>query len=184
MKGKNVSCILATCVLLTFGLAGYDHAHSKEHPEEKAKATTRPAVTKKALAQAIIAHIRTASAREGGFFKVRDEKKQEEFKLTLDKVHKDKLAKVGPQLYFVCADFKASNGKVYDLDFFMKGAAAEDLKVTEISVHKESGEERYTWHKKGGFWVKKSVGGASAEEHPKKQPSGEPPAEHPAEHPG
>jgi len=71
-----------------------------------------------------------------------------------DKIQMDKLTGLGNDSYFACADFKASNGKVYDLDIFMNGESTDDLAVTEISVHKEEGVERYGWKEEGGVWVK------------------------------
>ena len=65
----------------------------------------------------------------------------------------DKLAKVGEGVYFACCDFTASDGKTYDLDFFM----SEDphgLAVSEIAVHKVAGVPRYGWQEKGGVWTK------------------------------
>ena len=36
----------------------------------------------------------------------------------------------------------------------MNGKSTDDLAVTEISVHKEEGVERYGWKEKRGVWVK------------------------------
>ena len=65
----------------------------------------------------------------------------------------DRLTGIGNDTYFACADFQASNGKVYDLDIFMNGETTDDLAVTEISVHKEEGAERYGWREEDGVWV-------------------------------
>jgi hypothetical protein len=76
-------------------------------------------------------------------------------KLTLEKVHKERLSHIGDDVYFACADFNADNGKVYDLDIFLQGKNTDNLTVAEISVHKENGEARYGWQKQEGIWVKK-----------------------------
>ena len=78
----------------------------------------------------------------------------EVLQLDLLKIHMDRLTGIGNDTYFACADFKASNGKVYDLDIFMKGQSADHLAVTEIIVHKEEGAERYGWSEQNGIWVK------------------------------
>jgi len=39
---------------------------------------------------------------------------------------------------------KQSEGKLYDLDFFVESMHGQ-LKVTEISIHKEQGIPRYNW---------------------------------------
>ena len=41
----------------------------------------------------------------------------------------DRLTGLGNDVYFACADFQASNGKVYDLDIFMNGKSSENLGV-------------------------------------------------------
>ncbi|MGH7944137.1 MAG: hypothetical protein ACREF9_03895, partial [Opitutaceae bacterium] len=67
--------------------------------------------------------------------------------LKLDRVHRERLSQVGPDLYFVCADFKTADGtKTCDLDFFVQGTSKDNLKVVpgKTSVHKEDGKERYT----------------------------------------
>ena len=66
----------------------------------------------------------------------------------------DRLTGLGNDVYFACADFQASNGKVYDLDIFMNGKSSENLGVTKIIVHKEDGVQRYSWREKDGVWVK------------------------------
>ncbi len=92
-------------------------------------------------------------------------------------MHKDRLSRVGKEVYFACADFRTPAGKVYDLDIFMKGPAKDRLQVTEIAIHKEQGEPRYTWHEEGGIWKKKPV---TPPEKAKKEHSKR---EHPTEHP-
>jgi hypothetical protein len=87
--------------------------------------------------------------------------------LKLDHVHRDRLSRVGPDLYFVCADFKTVDGaKTYDLDFFVQGPSKDSLKVVpgKTSVHKENGNARYTWmqNQKTGTWEQKPVGSAPA----------------------
>ena len=90
-----------------------------------------------------------------GAFLVIDPKTNKALKLTLEKVHKERLSHVGDNVYFACADFNADNGKVYDLDIFLHGKNTDNLTVTEISVHKEDGEARYGWQEENGIWVKK-----------------------------
>ncbi|KKK65894.1 hypothetical protein LCGC14_2969540, partial [marine sediment metagenome] len=101
-----------------------------------------------------------------GYFVAFDEKVGKELKLTLDKVHRKRLSKVGEDLYFACADFKTPGGRIYDLDVFMKGADKDNLTFSKFSIHKEAGKERYTWYEKDGIWKKKPV--KHGREHPKK----------------
>jgi len=60
--------------------------------------------------------------------------------------------------YFACADLKNADGHMYDLDVFMSGPDKDHLAVTEVSVHKKDGKERYTWAQKGGVWKKEPSG--------------------------
>ena len=170
-----------TFVLVSFGLGGCDkNEHPAEHPEEVAGAA---ALTKGQLADAIEAYVAKEAKLHGGYFVAMDEKTGEELKLKLDKVHRKRLSKVGKDLYFACADFITDEGKVYDLDVFMKGSDKDNLTFSKFSIHKEAGKERYTWYEQEGVWKKKFIG-QQVEEHPKEHPkedSKEPPKEHPKE---
>ncbi|MDW7681750.1 MAG: hypothetical protein SCK70_14405 [bacterium] len=145
--------------LLIFGLASgaFAQEHPKEHPAEHPKEAAKSAtvsVTKEMMAEAIESYIKTDSALKGGYFTVYDAQAKAPLALKLDKVHQDKLAKVSDGIYFACSDFKATNGKMYDLDFFMK-ATDDGLKVSEVMIHKEAGKPRYRWVEKDGIWTRK-----------------------------
>jgi hypothetical protein len=73
--------------------------------------------------------------------------------LDLIKVHDDRLSNLGGGKYFACVDMKATDGKTYDIDFFMTGNPG-DMKVTETSVHKVNGKPLYNWKEEGGVWKK------------------------------
>ena len=164
--------------LMVLGCAPSGNAgeHPEEHPTKGEAKSGEKTLTKEDMAAAIEAHVKKETALKGGYFEVYDKKAKKQLKLTLVKVHKDRLSKVGEELYFACADFKTPEGKVYDLDIFMKGQDKDHMKVTEVSVHKEAEVARYTWYKEGGIWKKKPV----AEEHDHHEE--EHPEEHPSEH--
>jgi len=127
---------------------GTEHPeHPSEHPTSKKHAK----LTIVELAISIENYIQNDINLKGGFF-VYDNK--EILDLTLMKIHKERLSNIGGDTYFACADFKASNGKIYDLDIFMTGETQKNLDVTEINVHKENGKARYHWENKRGIWVK------------------------------
>ena len=177
---------------------GEGHDHAAEHPEEEmkegehpeeekkegehpeAKAAPKKPVTIAELAEAIEGYVNDEIELKGGCFLVYDGENEEPLALQLKKIHKDKLAKIEDRVYFACADFETPEGKVYDLDIFMEGASKGELKVTEITVHKESGERRYTWHEEDGIWKKKYPAG---KEPKPKAKEAEHPSEHPTEHP-
>ena len=127
-----------------------------EHPTAsiKPQVVQGEKITLQNLALAIESFVE-ADINLRGAFLVIDPNTEEVLKLTLEKVHKERLSYIGDDIYFACADFNADNGKVYDLDIFLHGKNTENLTVTEISVHKEDGAARYGWLEEGGIWVKK-----------------------------
>ena len=124
-----------------------------EHPSERPNTVKKPKLTISELAIAIENYINNDLALKGGFY-VFDKDNNEILDLSLIKIHKERLSNIGGDTYFACADFKASNGKIYDLDVFMTGKSQINLDVTEINVHKENGKARYLWRNQRGIWVK------------------------------
>jgi len=133
--------------------SGKKSEHSKEeHPEGEKKVD----VTKKMISKAIKEYVKRDSKLKGGYFLVYDKVDKKVLQLKLDRVHDDRLSKVSKGVYFACADFKNSDGVIYDLDVFMKGhKGGHHLKATEVSVHKKGGKARYGWVEKDGIWKKK-----------------------------
>lgn len=118
------------------------------------------------VAQPVESYVKQES-KDGGF-KIKDPQNGKQLSLTLDRVHRERLSQVGPDMFFACADFKAADGTLYDLDFFVQGKSKDNLRVLpdKTSVHKENGKERYTWalDAKKGIWEQKPVG-TKAKEH-------------------
>ena len=131
----------------------YLFSEHPEHPSEHPTTKKAPKLTISELAVAIENYIQNDIALKGGFY-IYDKNNNEILDLTLAKIHKERLSNIGGDTYFACADFQASNGKVYDLDVFMMGKSQDNLNVTEINVHKENGKARYLWKNKRGIWVK------------------------------
>lgn len=163
--------VLAVALLATAGFV-YAAEHPSEHPsgkmpmehmEEHMGEMQKPELTKEELAEAIRAYVEKESALKGGYFLVYDKIAGEPLVLSLKKVHKDRLATIGDGVYFACADFVTPEGKLYDLDIFMKGHDKGKLKVKKIKIHKEEGKERYTWYEENGIWKTKPAPGM--EEH-------------------
>ncbi|MGK7345463.1 MAG: hypothetical protein ACNS63_06605 [Candidatus Nitrospinota bacterium M3_3B_026] len=163
---------LMVLALLPLTFPSLSHASAGEHPKEHPKGDAREngAVTKEDLAKAVEDYVKKTAAKKGGHFTVYDGKENKKLSLTLTRVHKDRLSRVGPGTYFACADFVAENGDTYDLDIFMKGENAESLEATDVTIHKKNGAERYTWSEEDGVWVKKTSG--SGGEHPTEHPLG------------
>ncbi len=174
-KTQVLACMLAIVGVLMFGVAAFAQEHpehpakkdeKKEHPAKsdaaaKAEHPEHPnaataAVTKEMMAEAITGYVDKDATLKGGYFCVYDAKASAPLALALDKVHQDKLAKVSDGLFFACCDFKATNGTMYDLDFFMKSTPT-GLMVSEVAVHKEAGKPRYGWMEKDGVWSKQAM---------------------------
>jgi hypothetical protein len=68
-------------------------------------------------------------------------------------VHKDRLQALADGRYFACVDFKAADGTMVDVDFFLK-KDGDKLVVTDTSVHKIDGKARYNYEEKDGVWVR------------------------------
>ena len=121
-----------------------------EHPEDKAASE----MMLDALAVAITEYVERDAKLKGGFFLVYDTVDKKPLQLQLVKVHKDKLATLGDGVYFACTDMKAvDDGTVYDLDFFMM-ETDHGMEISEVTVHKKSGEPRYVWKEVDGVWTK------------------------------
>ncbi len=189
MTRQRLSSVMAAGIVLAIlgalSLEGCkQHEHPSEHPDNAVKSG---GLTQDQLADAIEGHIQKEAAAHDRAFPITDERSGQQLRLTLVKVHRDKLTKVGQDRYFACVDFKAPDGKLFDVDFFMDGPDREKLTFSKFTIHKEDGKERYTWHEEGGVWKQKPVEAVeeSKEEPPKqseKQPA-EQPQEHPSEHP-
>ena len=135
--------------LISLSFSFSEHPEHPEHPTTKKESQ----LTIAELAISIESYILNDMNLKGGFF-VYDKNNKEILDLTLMKIHKERLSNIGGDTYFACADFNASNGKIYDLDIFMTGKSQDNLDVTEINVHKENGKARYLWENQRGIWVK------------------------------
>jgi len=174
------------CVIIFAGLSSVgckNREHPAEHPEDTAQ---KAQITKDELADAIESYVKKQTSVQGGYFIVFDGEAGKKLSLTLDKVHRKRLSRVGEDTYFACADFETPEGKMYDLDVFMTGPDKDNLTFSKFMVHKEAGKERYTWYEQDGVWKTKKVEAPIEEhpgepEHPKEHPKE---SEHPAEHPG
>jgi hypothetical protein len=130
---------------------------STEHPQAtpSAGASQRSELEGHELAQAVRAYIDAQASRDNGHFDVYDPLAGKMLRLTLVQVHEDRLAALGRDAYFACADFKSNRGTVYDVDVFMK-QTPNGLEATDTAIHKVDGHPRYYWIEERGHWVKRS----------------------------
>ncbi len=149
---RTALLMLLALAVLTTSLPAQEHPeHPTEHPTKSE--TSEETVTIAMLSEAISDYVATDAKLKGGLFLVYDPIEKKALQLTLAKVHEDKLATLGGGVYFACADFQNSDGKMYDLDIFMKGSK-DGLETTEVSIHKVDGKPRYTWSERDGIWSK------------------------------
>jgi hypothetical protein len=127
----------------------------QEHPEHPKSSSKQLSVGE--LSEAVKGYIDNESEKHDGYFEVEDPLQKKTLKLKLEKVHDDRLSALGNDVYFVCADFKGTDGNVYDIDIFMKGKSKDNLTATDIKVHKQNGKARYTWYEEGGVWKTKGL---------------------------
>ena len=130
-------------------------AFGQEHPEHPQ--SSKKQLDVKEFSEAVTDYVNNESKEHNGYFEVEDPVQKKTLKLKLEKVHDDRLSALGDDVYFVCADFKATDGNVYDIDIFMKGKDKHDLTATETKVHKQNGVPRYTWYEEDGVWKTKPV---------------------------
>jgi hypothetical protein len=125
-------------------------AESKEHPEKGKgeQKRVRTADISAGIKKNIEAETKKAS---DGKFHVKHE--GNDLALDLIRVHDDRLSDLGGGKYFACVDMKATDGKTYDIDFFLTGEPGK-MKVTETTVHKIDGKPLYSWKEENGKWKK------------------------------
>jgi len=154
---RGLSLALAVAVWAVFS-AGSALAQEKEPPKEHPKEhPERPRSEKKIstndIDAAIRAHIEEKARASGGRFEVRDDVLEKTWSLELVRVHNDRLQALEDGSYFACVDFRASDGTMVDVDFFLK-KEGDKLAVTDTSVHKINGKARYNYEEKNGVWVR------------------------------
>ena len=129
---------------------------TKEHPKQGAEHPKQGGEAKQVSTTDISAGIKTnidtkSKKSPDGKFHVKYE--GQDLALDLIRVHDDRLSDLGGGKYFACVDMKATDGKTYDIDFFLTGQPGK-MKVTETSVHKIDGKPLYDWKEENGKWHK------------------------------
>jgi hypothetical protein len=169
-----VSGFMATLgVAALVGMWNVPVSFAQEHPTVNSITTPSTSAQKSDVTlQDVAAYVKSyvEDKSTNGLFSFTDKATHQRLALKLLDIHHDRLAQVGPDMFFVCSDFKTADGKhTYDLDFFVQGKSKDSLSVVadKTSIHKKDGKARYDWAfnaEKGG-WVEKPVA-AQANEHP------------------
>ena len=142
---------VAFCFL---GAASLRSAGAQEHPKQEHPKQEHPSakpVSTDTLEKAIKDQIAEKAKANGGKFAVKDDVLNKTWQLELVKVHTDKLTQLDENTYFACVDFKAADGTMVDVDFYLKNDNAK-LTLSDTTVHKINGKARYNYEKKGKFW--------------------------------
>jgi len=127
-----------------------------EHPKKGAEHPKKGGAEKQVSTADISAGIKKnidAESKKGSDSKFHVNYQGQDLALDLVRVHDDRLSDLGDGKYFACVDMKATDGKTYDIDFFLTGQPGK-MKVTETSVHKIDGKPLYDWKEENGTWHK------------------------------
>ena len=156
--------IIAGAIALFFSPAALIVA--QEHPEHPKKTTEHPkkgaehakkgGEEKQVSTADISAGIKKnidAQSKKSSDGKFHVKYQGQDLALDLVRVHDDRLSDLGGGKYFACVDMNGTEGKTYDIDFFLNGQPSK-MKVTETSVHKIDGKPLYDWKEENGTWHK------------------------------
>jgi hypothetical protein len=130
-------------------------AVAQEHPEHP-NGTKAKDFSVTDLEKRIKEDIAEKSKANHGVFKVEDPELKKTWDLKLDHVHTERLSKLSADTYFACVDMKDPNGKVIDVDFFLK-SDGDKLEMSDTTIHKIEGKPRYNWKEEDGFWKRVPV---------------------------
>ncbi len=149
--------IIAAAVALLFSPAA--RVLSQEHPEHPSKgsaAGNKGGAEKRVSTADISTGIKKnieAETKKSSDGKFHVQQEGQPLAMDLVKVHDERLQDLGSGKYFACVDMKGTDGKIYDIDFFLTGQPGK-MKVTETSIHKIDGKPLYNWKAENGKWQK------------------------------
>ena len=130
--------------------------NAQEHPEHPEHPTKGKAAEKRVSTADISTGIKRnieAETKKSSDGKFHVQHEGQNLAMDLMKVHDDRLQDLGDGKYFACVDMKGTDGKTYDIDFFLTGQPGK-MKVTETAVHKIDGKPLYNWKEENGKWQK------------------------------
>jgi hypothetical protein len=134
-----------------------EHPAGHEHPAQPtAKAPEHPAGhehpvgSKPWVKQMKKEYIKTVEKHVKGGVKIHDDKLNQDWELKLKRIHKGRIAYLGNNQFFACADFKSSkkgDKSMLDLDFYASKKEG-GWSVDKTLIHKVDGKARYTYNDK------------------------------------
>jgi hypothetical protein len=157
--GVFTALLLATAL----PLLAQEHPRSPQQSQSQQLPQTTKGAPQAAMMQASMSDVSDGLKRfiSGYASKSADQKfhmpyQRKDLALDLVKVHDDRFSSLGGNRYFACVDMRGTDGKIYDIDFFMVVQPGK-LTVTETSVHKINGKPLYNWKEEKGVWKKVRV---------------------------
>jgi hypothetical protein len=155
--------LIALLLTPALPLLAQEHPRAPQQSQSQQLPQTRTGAPQAAMTEATMSDVSDALKRfiSGYAAKSADKKfhvpyQRKNLALDLIKVHDDRFSSLGGDKYFACVDMKGTDGKIYDIDFFMVLQSSK-LTVTETSVHKINGKPLYNWKQEGGVWKKVKV---------------------------
>lgn len=161
MFSRLITAVAITLFFTPPGLViAQEHPEHPEHPKKGGEHQKKGGAEKQVSTADISAGIKKnidAETKKSSDGKFHVKYEGQDLSLDLIKVHDDRLQDLGGGKYFACVDMKGTDGKTYDIDFFLTGQPGK-MKVTETSVHKIDGKPVYNWKEENGKWQKVSAG--------------------------
>src|SRR3989440_2777108 len=141
-------------------LFAQDHPRAPQQSQSQQVPQTRTGAPQAAMTEATMSDVSDGLKRFIGSYSTKSADKKfhmpynrKDLALDLIKVHDDRFSSLGGDKYFACVDMRGTDGRIYDIDFFMVVQTGK-LTVTETSVHKINGKPLYNWKQQGGLWKK------------------------------
>jgi len=107
--------------------------------------------TTEMIAETIREHIQFDQKINDGFYVLEDPRSGKTLRLTLEKIHRDRLLQTIDGLLVMGVDMLLPSGVRYDVDFFVQQQDGE-LMVFQAMIHKVNDQQRYIWKLKDGYW--------------------------------
>jgi|SRR5215469_3880395 len=159
VTGIFTALLLATALLLR----AQDHPRASQQSQAQQLPQSTKGAPQAAMTEATMSNVSDGLKEfiSGYSAKSPDKKfhipfQRKDLALDLVRVHDDRFSSLGGNKYFACVDMKGTDGRLYDIDFFMVLQPSK-LSVTETSVHKINGKPLYNWKQEGGVWKKVKV---------------------------
>lgn len=129
--------------------AGQQAGHDERKGTDVSESRSKEQYGAEEIQSAITDYINKDQKLKNGYFYIRDEKIEHDWKLTFSKLHPVRIIeRGGEKIYFACSNFEVEGTDehdIVDVDFWMKPNESGDLEPYKIRIHKVDGEERFVY---------------------------------------